>query len=68
MMSRHGILGLVAVVSLLVRPSAGDDGPGPSTSLRAKFGGRFAVGVALGGKVPGDYSAAERSLIDDQFN
>lgn len=45
----------------------GDDGPSASTSLQAKYGPRFVVGVALGGNLPGDYSAAERKLIADQF-
>ena len=45
--------------------ASGDDSPG---SLRAKYGSRFAIGVALGGRVPGDYSEAERALIVGQFN
>ncbi len=51
-------------------PSREADGPGPpdaSTSLQAKYGGRFVVGVALGGKLPDDYSADEQKLIVDQF-
>ena len=43
------------------------DGPEASTSLRAKFGSKFVVGVALGGRLPEDYSDAERKLIVDQF-
>jgi len=38
-----------------------------SSSLKAKFGARFTVGVALGGRVPDDYSAAEQKLILQQF-
>jgi endo-1,4-beta-xylanase len=43
------------------------DGPDASTSLQAKFADRFVVGVALGGRLPEDYSAAELKLIADQF-
>ncbi len=35
--------------------------------MQAKFGSRFVVGVALGGRVPDDYTAAERKLILEQF-
>jgi endo-1,4-beta-xylanase len=38
-----------------------------SASLKAKFGSRFAVGVALGGRVPNDYAVGERKLILEQF-
>jgi endo-1,4-beta-xylanase len=38
-----------------------------SRSLQAKFGSKFVVGVALGGRVPDDYSPVERALIVDQF-
>ena len=38
-----------------------------STSLQAKFGDRFTVGVALGGRVPNDYNVAEQKLILEQF-
>jgi len=50
--------------------SRGGDGPARRdgvTSLQAKFGSWFVVGVALGGRVPDDYSADERKLILDQF-
>ncbi len=43
------------------------EGPDASTSLQAKFGPRFVVGVALGGRLPDDYSSVERTLISDQF-
>ena len=46
------------------RACASDDKP---DSLQAKFGPRFVVGVALGGRVPEDYTDAERKLILDQF-
>src|SRR3954464_8550037 len=46
---------------------ASDDRPDASASLQAKFGPRFVVGVALGGRVPDDYTAAERDLILAQF-
>jgi endo-1,4-beta-xylanase len=57
-----GFLALLIAVTPL-----GDDQPPPATSLQAKFGSRFVVGVALGGRVPEDYSPAERSLILGQF-
>jgi endo-1,4-beta-xylanase len=47
--------------------AVGEDGPVGSTSLQAKFGSRFVVGVALGGRLPDDYSNEERKLISDQF-
>lgn len=50
----------------LVLPAVADEPTAPS-SLQAKFGPRFVVGVALGGRVPDDYSAAERELILKQF-
>src|SRR3954447_15874121 len=46
---------------------AGDGKSDTSGSLQAKFGPRFVVGVALGGRVPDDYTAAERKLILEQF-
>ena len=46
---------------------AGDDKSDASASLQAKFGPQFAVGVALGGRVPDDYTPAERRLILEQF-
>ena len=46
---------------------AGDVKSDPSASLQAKFGRQFIVGVALGGQVPDDYTAAERKLILEQF-
>ncbi|QDV35010.1 endo-1,4-beta-xylanase [Tautonia plasticadhaerens] len=62
------------LISLLAatadRPAAALDGEegGPEPgSLREKFGDRFVVGVALGGRVPDDYSPAERRLILGQF-
>lgn len=61
--------GLLVAVALHAAAScrAGDDGPAASASLQAKFGPKFVVGVALGGRVPGDYSPAERGLILGQF-
>ena len=47
--------------------AAGDDRPSPANSLQAKFGPQFVVGVALGGRVPDEYSPAERALILSQF-
>jgi endo-1,4-beta-xylanase len=60
---------LFAFAALLVAGEslAGDDRPDRSSSLQAKFGSRFVVGVALGGRVPDDYSSAERELILRQF-
>lgn len=46
---------------------AADEPPAASASLQAKFGPKFVVGVALGGRVPDDYSPAERRLILGQF-
>src|SRR5947209_3682738 len=63
---KHGLLFLVAL--LAGGPGlAGDDKSDASASLQAKFGPQFVVGVALGGRVPDDYSAAERRLILGQF-
>ncbi len=45
----------------------GAERPDASTSLQAKYGSKFVVGVALGGRLPDDYSASERTLISDQF-
>ena len=61
-----GICLLTGLVGTLVR--GGDDrGRLASESLQAKFGARFVVGVALGGRVPDDYSPTERALITSQF-
>src|SRR5438477_9943495 len=46
---------------------AGDQTMEDSASLQSKFGARFRIGVALGGRVPHDYTAAERNLILAQF-
>src|SRR5687767_2232169 len=46
---------------------AGEPTAEAPASLQAKFGNRFVVGVALGGRVPEDYTAAERKLILEQF-
>lgn len=46
---------------------ADDAPPAADRSLQAKFGGRFVVGVALGGRLPDDYSPIERELILKQF-
>lgn len=56
---------VVALLAALASPAQAQDKP--RDSLRAKFGDRFVVGVALGGQVPDDYSPAERALILDQF-
>jgi endo-1,4-beta-xylanase len=57
---------LVAIVS--GGPSIAQVPPSKAPgSLQAKFGARFTVGVALGGRVPNDYSAAEQALILRQF-
>ena len=58
-------LGLLTAALLAAgsMPSRADE----PASLQAKFGGRFVVGVALGGRVPEDYTAEERSLILGQF-
>lgn len=59
---------LLSFALLAHRPAvAGDDRSDPSASLQARFGRHFVVGVALGGRVPDDYSAAERKLILEQF-
>lgn len=42
-------------------------GPAGEASLKAKYRDLFPIGVALGGTLPGDYSASERKLIEDQF-
>src|SRR3954463_9949961 len=62
----HCLLFWVAL--LADRPGlAGDGKSDASASLQAKFGPRFVVGVALGGRVPDDYTPAERKLILEQF-
>jgi endo-1,4-beta-xylanase len=64
--ARYGLLFSIAL--LADRPGlAGDDQSAAPTSLQAKFGPQFVVGVALGGRVPDDYTAAERKLILEQF-
>jgi endo-1,4-beta-xylanase len=60
------------LLALVATPAGGlaladDVRQGAPTSLQAKFGPRFVVGVALGGPVPDDYSPAERRLILEQF-
>jgi endo-1,4-beta-xylanase len=58
------------IVAGATGPATGADGPvqpDSSTSLQAKFGSKFVVGVALGGQLPDDYSPDERKLIVDQF-
>ena len=65
--ARLWLLPLLGVFALDSAMAGGGEGPDDPPSLRAKFGSRFVVGVALGGRVPEDYSAAERKLILDQF-
>jgi endo-1,4-beta-xylanase len=69
LMTFHTILCMFCSLALLAGEScvAGDDNSKTSASLQAKFGPRFVVGVALGGRVPDDYTATERKLILDQF-
>ena len=50
-------IGVAFGLLLLVAPPVVGDEPVATSSLRAKFGPRFVVGVALGGRVPDDYSA-----------
>jgi endo-1,4-beta-xylanase len=57
----------VGLATLATGLALGADGPDASNSLQAKYGDRFVVGVALGGRLPDDYSASERKLISDQF-
>jgi endo-1,4-beta-xylanase len=61
------LLLLVGPLSGGLSLAGGGDGASVPTSLQAKFGSRFLVGVALGGRVPDDYSPAERRLILEQF-
>jgi endo-1,4-beta-xylanase len=65
----HGNSCLLALAAAMVGALTVEDGDGSGakTSLQAKFGSRFVVGVALGGRVPDDYSPAERKLILGQF-
>jgi endo-1,4-beta-xylanase len=58
------IVGLLAGGWSLADGAERENGP---PSLQAKFGSRFVVGVALGGRVPDDYSLSERRLILEQF-
>ena len=67
---------IIAKHSLLLSLTLLAGGPGlasddksdaASASLQAKFGQQFVVGVALGGRVPDDYTPAERTLILKQF-
>ncbi len=52
-----------AIMALLAEQEESES----TASLQAKFGPQFVVGVALGGRVPDDYSPAERTLILKQF-
>jgi endo-1,4-beta-xylanase len=68
--SRRFLFPVCFVLAGASSPSSGGDGPArpdASTSLQAKYGPRFVVGVALGGRLPDDYSVDERKLIVDQF-
>ena len=61
---------LIVLLAFLAGGSdlARDDKSGAAAaSLQAKFGPQFVVGVALGGRVPDDYTLAERTLILKQF-
>ncbi len=66
LLARSCLLGALALLALGPVPRP-DDRPDDSASLQAKFRAKFVVGVALGGRVPDDYSAAERDLILKQF-
>jgi endo-1,4-beta-xylanase len=58
----------LSIALLASAPAVGqDDVSGRPATLKAKFGPKFVVGVALGGRVPDDYSSAERKLILEQF-
>lgn len=64
-----GLFGLLlmvgwAVGSLGAEPAGG----GPQPSLKDAYGDEFAIGVSLGGRVPGDYSADELELIRRHFS
>ncbi len=61
---------LITIGCVLLASSSFADEPArrnESTSLQAKFGSKFVVGVALGGQLPDDYSKNEQKLIVDQF-
>jgi endo-1,4-beta-xylanase len=64
-LSRIVLLGCI----MLTVSSFGDEParPDASHSLQAKFGSKFVVGVALGGRLPDDYSKDEQKLIIEQF-
>jgi endo-1,4-beta-xylanase len=59
----------LAAITVLVagRALASDDPQNQPGSLKAKFGRSFVVGVAVGGRVPDDYTPAETELILKQF-
>jgi endo-1,4-beta-xylanase len=58
---------LALIAAPAVGPALADEPQDTPASLQAKYGPRFVVGVALGGRVPGDYSPTERKLILEQF-
>lgn len=55
------------VLWLVLGMASGAVGGEEKAGLKGKYGSRFVVGVALGGRVPEDYSEAERRLILEQF-
>jgi endo-1,4-beta-xylanase len=64
----HRFFQAFLVTAVLTEPVLGsDDLKSQPSSMQAKFGSRFTVGVALGGQVPDDYSPAERDLVLKQF-
>lgn len=64
---RLGVSGSLVIGLALMGSRIGLAGEDASSSLQAKFGSKFVVGVALGGRVPDDYSDVERKLILGQF-
>jgi endo-1,4-beta-xylanase len=68
MQIRLNVFRLVSLAGLVAGPvCASDDVRTPPGSLKAKFGRSFVVGVALGGRVPDDYTTVETELILKQF-
>ena len=59
---------MVGAMAFALGGARGEERRDGVASLKAKFGSRFLVGVALGGQVPDDYSPIERKLILDQFS
>ena len=57
---------IVAAVALAASHAAADEAATGPATLRSRLAGAD-VGVALGGRLPGDYTAAELALVRDQF-